>query len=103
MKEADSEGEDANAFFLPDFCERWNLLLVILIAELLAIVLALAQPGGWFERLRFLAVGSLFVQWVALTDAAFLCSCRKWFSRLGSRAAAVAIFVLLQLVTFCFT
>jgi two-component system sensor histidine kinase AlgZ len=103
VKEADSQGEDANAFFLPDFCERWNLLLVILIAELLAIVLALAQPGGWLERLRFLAVDSLFVQWVALTDAAVLCSCRKWFSMLGNRGAAVAMFVVLQLVTLCFT
>jgi len=103
VREADSNGEAANAFFLPDFCERWNLLLVILIAELLAIVLALAQPGGWLERLRFLAVDSLFVQWVALTDAAFLCSCRKWFSRLGNRGAAAVVFVLLQLVTLGFT
>jgi len=103
VKEADSEGEAANAFFLPDFCERWNLLLVILIAELLAIVLALAQPGGWLERLRFLAVDSLFVQWVALTDAAVLCSCRKWFRRLGNRGAAVTVLVVLQLVTLCFT
>jgi len=99
----DSTGEDANAFFLPDFCERWNLLLVILIAELLAIVLALAQPGAWLERLRFLAVVSLFVQWVALTDAAVLCSCRKWFSRLGNRGAAVTVLVLLQLITLTFT
>ena len=36
VNQAGSDGEDANAFFLPDFCERWNLLLVILIAELLA-------------------------------------------------------------------
>ncbi len=103
MSGAGSGGEDANAFFLPDFCERWNLLLVLLIAELLAIVLALAQPGQWLERLRFLAVDSLFVQWVALTDAALLCSCRAWFVRLGNRNAAIVMFALLQVVTLCFT
>jgi len=96
-------GDREPSFFLPDFCERWNLLLVILIAELLAIVLSVAQPGDWLERLRYLSVASLFIQWLALTDAALLCSSRRWLSGLDGKLAGALLFGLLQVVTAGFT
>ncbi len=98
-----STADNETADFLPDFCARWNLLLVILIAELLAIVLAVAQPGPWVDRLRYLAIASLFIQWVALTDAALLCSARGLLHSLGGRLAAIVLFLVLQGVTLAFT
>ncbi|MGQ0656483.1 MAG: sensor histidine kinase [Chromatiales bacterium] len=66
--------------FLPDFCAIRTVFRVVIIAELLAIVIALASHGTPAERLDELALISLFIQWVALTCAAVLCTVR---ARLG--------------------
>ena len=100
MPLADVSKED---YFLPDFCERWNLLLVILIAEILAILLAAAQPGSFDDRLGYLAMDSLFIQWVALTDVALLCNSKRLWLKLSTPVAAALIFILLQAVTLVFT
>ncbi|MFP5382912.1 MAG: sensor histidine kinase [Gammaproteobacteria bacterium] len=75
-------------FFLPDLCGRRAVGVVVLVAELLAIVLVLARSGfsagGWAD----LGVTSLFVQWVALTTAAALCPMRDMLSRLQRHVAA---------------
>jgi two-component system sensor histidine kinase AlgZ len=68
--------------FLPDFCSVRILFVVILIAELLAIVLTLAQPPMIGDRLYDLAMISLFTQWIALTCVCLLCLCRRWLNRL---------------------
>ncbi|MBP7230182.1 MAG: sensor histidine kinase, partial [Moraxellaceae bacterium] len=63
----------AEDFFLPDFCATQPLLMLILAAELLAILLVLAGvnrllPFPWDK----LVLTSFLVQWVALTAAALL-------------------------------
>ena len=85
------------AGFLPDFCRDSTLLLVVIIAELLAVVLALSSwPLVPFWRT--LALTSLFVQWIALASVAVLCRLRAMLARISpARAAAVAYLIVLAL------
>ena len=68
--------------FLPDFCGTRIVFVVIILAELLAIILTLAQPREHTNYLYSLAVYSLFSQWVALSCVAVLCLVRNWIDRL---------------------
>ncbi len=89
--------------FLPDFCEQGNLLRTMLIAELLAIGIAAVASGPWLARLETLALASLLVQWIAIVDIALLCGLQRYLARLDDRVAALAAFVVLQVVTVVFT
>jgi two-component system sensor histidine kinase AlgZ len=70
-------------FRIPDFCRLQRLFAVLVVAEVVVLVLALAPreegPWGWP---RFLAA-SLFAQWLALTSAVLLCQARKPLARLS--------------------
>lgn len=92
-------GPSVHEVFLPDFCAIRNVFLVVIIAELLAIVIALAGQGTPQERLDELALISLFIQWVALTCAAVLCLVRARLSRWREAPAATAAYALMIGVT----
>ncbi|HEY8520273.1 MAG TPA: histidine kinase [Gammaproteobacteria bacterium] len=81
-------------FFLPDFCAPRMVFAVVLLAELLAVVLALARPSQPF--LTELARVSLFVQWLGLTSAGLLCLARPRLAALPVAWASAAVFVLLM-------
>src|SRR5690606_608759 len=71
-----------DGFFVPDLCEPEALLSLVLLAELLVLVLVLAEPMlHGFDWVR-LALASLFVQWCVLLSAAVLCRLRAWLARL---------------------
>ncbi|HET9680097.1 MAG TPA: histidine kinase [Gammaproteobacteria bacterium] len=78
-------------FFLPNFCTPRNTLIVVVIAELVALLLALGrsefQPGIWTDVWGRLAIVSLFLQWLALSCAAILCLLRRYLARLSERLA----------------
>lgn len=63
--------------FLPNFCEGRNIALVMAGAEVLALILSLAQEVTGTDLWSRLVLISLFTQWVALTSVAILC----YFSR----------------------
>lgn len=82
-------------FFLPNFCAPQALLMLVVVAELLALLLVLAgadhlEAFPWDK----LALTSLLVQWIALVSAALLCHLRKPLMRLPSSTAAALAFVL---------
>ncbi|HED19110.1 MAG TPA: sensor histidine kinase [Gammaproteobacteria bacterium] len=83
--------------FLPGFCDIGIVFAVVLIAELLAIVLVLANSHNdpWSE----LGLTSLFVQWIALSSAAVLCLARPMLMRVSNTAAALTSYLLLLLTT----
>ncbi len=85
--------------FLPDFCNIRTVFIIIVIAELLAFILALAPQGGAHDRWNDLGLISLFMQWVALSCAALLCALRGRLNRLGNTGAGLAGFGLILLVT----
>ena len=84
----------ADDSFLPELCQPKSVLAIVLVAELLAIVLALASTGA-APFLTSLARISLFVQWLALTSAAVLCYSRSTLCRLSVPQASAAVFGLL--------
>lgn len=84
--------------YLPDFCAAGAILVVVLVAELVAILLTLAShttPGTFLTELSKM---SMFVLWLALLSAAVLCRLRPWMERFGATRAFVIGFLLLELV-----
>ncbi|HSC82600.1 MAG TPA: sensor histidine kinase [Pseudomonas sp.] len=74
-------------FFLPELCLPEALLSMVLLAELLVLVLVLAEPMlPGFNWVR-LALTSLFVQWIVLLSAALLCRLRPLLARLRAALA----------------
>lgn len=69
-------------FFIPELCEAEALFTLVLLAELLVLVLVLAEPmTPSFNWVR-LALASLFVQWIVLLSAALFCRLRPLLARL---------------------
>jgi two-component system sensor histidine kinase AlgZ len=89
----------AESFYLPDFCTSRAALAIVLIAELTAIVLALARqgqsPGVALDFWADLARTSLFLLWVGLVCAALLCWTRRPLERLTVARGSAAVLVLL--------
>lgn len=73
--------EPAPGFSLPELCRVEALFGLILLAELLVLVLVLADPvPGGLDWSR-LALTSFFVQWVLLLTVALLCRLRPLLAR----------------------
>jgi len=89
--------------FLPDFCSRESLLVVLLTSQLLTIVLTATRNGSIESLLLYFAVLSLFILWIALTDVALLCNLNRLVAKVNSVTFGVIAFFLLQLVTLFYT
>ena len=83
--------------YLPDFCAAGTILIILLVAELVAILLTLVSfESGTF--LTELSKMSMFVLWMALLGAGVLCLIRPWAERQGNMRAFVICFVVLELM-----
>lgn len=93
---AEAEGKYSQAF-LPDFCAAGTILVILLVAELVAIVLTLAayQPGTFLTEL---SKTSMFLLWLALAGTALMCRIRPWAEKRGNTQAFVICFVLLEIM-----
>jgi two-component system sensor histidine kinase AlgZ len=89
----EADGKFSQAF-LPDFCAAGTILVILLVAELVAIVLTLAsyQPGTFLTELSKM---SMYLLWLALPGAALMCRIRPWAEKQGNTQAFVISFVLL--------
>jgi two-component system sensor histidine kinase AlgZ len=84
--------------FLPDFCAAGTVFVVILIAELVAILLTIAAhhaPGMFMVEL---AKNSLFILWLALLSAVVMCLFRSRLESAGKTRAFVISFIVLELL-----
>ncbi len=90
---------NSDDLFLPDLCGVRPLFLVLLFAQLLAIVLTLAQSGEFRPRFEAFGFISLFTQLIALSIAAVLCMARKRLNRFSEAMAVAAGYGLMLLVT----
>lgn len=88
-----------NTSFLPDFCNARTVFVVILLAELLAIVLTLAQPPYLQNQVYDLAMYSLFLQWVALCCTGVLCISRRHLQHCSDHWAATISYAITLIVT----
>ncbi|WP_437879493.1 sensor histidine kinase [Pseudomonas sp. LRF_L74] len=95
-------GEAYDDFFLPELCKPEALLSMVLLAELLVLVLVLAEPMlPGFNWVR-LALASLFVQWIVLLSAALLCQLRPLLARLNvALASALCCALVVGLTLAC--
>lgn len=88
--------------FLPDFCTGARVLRVAVVAEAVAVVLALggSLPGILPERLLLL---SIYLQWIGICSAAALCLIKRYASRLSARGTALLAYLTLLAVTLAIT
>lgn len=89
--------------FLPNFRANHVVFIVILLAELLALVLTLTVSTHQDEFWTNLAQLSSLIQWIALGTLAVLGCFRDWIARFPIPWATFAAFVLAQLVTIGFS
>jgi two-component system sensor histidine kinase AlgZ len=84
--------------YLPDFCAAATVFVIVLIAELIAILLTLAahRPQNLF--LVELARVSLFVQWLALLSCGVMCMFRSRLESAGKTRAFVLSFLMLEIL-----
>ena len=92
-------GETSEDFFIPDLCAPRSVFVMVLLAQLMAIVYVLT--GSALPRFDWglLANCSLFVQWVVLLSAGLLCRLRGPFSRLSLPLASAGSLLLVLAVT----
>jgi two-component system sensor histidine kinase AlgZ len=76
--------------FLPDFCSARVALAVVLLAQLVAILLALARYESSVRFWENLGRISLFLLWCTLLSAAFLCWTRRLLAGHGPAAISAA-------------
>lgn len=88
-------------FFLPYLCSGSVLILVVLIAELTAFVLTIANhlPDEGVPLWLDLARMSMFLQWIALTSSGVLCLIRRHLVHLPLMQASLICYGLLLMVT----
>jgi two-component system sensor histidine kinase AlgZ len=94
----DSEQPSAGSqVYLPDFCAAGTVFVVVLIAELVAIVLTLASnvSGRFFVNLY---ETSFFVLWFALLACGLMCQLRGRLEGAGKTRAFVVSFLILLLL-----
>ena len=91
---SDSTSRETQAY-LPDFCAAGIVLVVVLIAELVAIVLALAAFDTPEQFLSDLWKISFFVLWFAVLGSALMCQLREKLEGAGETRAFMLSFVIL--------
>lgn len=97
MAEAQVATDKQSQAYLPDFCAAGTILVILLVAELVAILLTIVsfEPGSFLTELSKM---SMFVLWLALLGAGVLCTIRPWAEKQGHTGAFVICFVLLEML-----
>jgi len=87
---------------LPNFCDVATVFMLILIVELFALILALvpASQQGFWDRF---ALSSMFMQWIALLNAALLCLLGKHLNKLPLHYNAMLSFSIMMGVSLLFS
>lgn len=88
-----------NQAYLPNFCAASSVLIVVVVAEILAILLTLASQPESGRFMVELAKTSLFVLWLALLSAVVMCAFRDQLESAGKTQAFVRSFVVLLLLS----
>jgi two-component system, LytTR family, sensor histidine kinase AlgZ len=83
--------EEPRQLYLPNFCSASAVLTIVVICELTALLLALARNdlalGFWSD----LGLTSMFLLWIALCGAAFLCILRDYLARQSVAVSAAMV------------
>lgn len=87
--------------FLPDLCSSQSVFLLVLVAELLAVLLTISASSGLqnFNWEKF-ALISVQVQWIVVFSAILLCRLRFWLGRQDHVRAGCVSYALVLATTF---
>ena len=85
--------------WLPQFCSVPTLFALMVVAEIVALVIAMAPDRVSRSWISELAIASVFVQWLALLNAVVLCSSREALQRLPVRTGFVLAWLLAVVTT----
>lgn len=96
-------GDDTGERLIPNLCSGYALLLLVLAAELLSVLLAVASSGLRTISWAHLGLVSFLVQWVVLSSAAVLCYLQPYLIRLGAVVAGIISYAIVLLVTFSYS
>ncbi|MGB0134042.1 sensor histidine kinase [Dokdonella sp.] len=80
--------------WLPQFCSLPTLFALMVVAEIVALVIAMAPDRAARSWVSELAIASVFVQWLALLNAVVLCSSRDALERLPVRVGFIVAWAL---------
>ena len=99
MGENPASEQTDNHAYLPNFCAASSVFVIVVVAELLAILLTLASQPGPGLFMVGLAKTSLFVLWMALLSAVVMCAFRGQLESVGKTRAFVVSFGVLLLLS----
>ena len=86
--------------YLPNFCSASAVLVIVVICELTALLLALARNAGVLGFWSDLGLTSMFLLWIALCGAGLLCVMRDYLGRQSvAFSAAMVLLITVALVT----
>ena len=88
------------AVFLPDLCGFNALFVVVVVAELVALIIVVAGRGfgeGFASEIGLL---SLYTQWLGLSAAAALCLARRPLNGLNERTIAIVSYLIVVGMTY---
>ena len=84
-----------HALYLPDFCNARATLGIVLIVELTALILTLARQSMVVDFWTDLVRTSLFLLWIGLAGAGFLCLLRQRLERMTIAAGSAAMLLII--------
>lgn len=86
--------------FLPDLCSSQSVFLLVLVAELLALLLTISASSG-LQHFNWdkLALISVQVQWIVVFSAIALCRLRFWLGRQSHVRAGCVSYALVLVIT----
>jgi two-component system, LytTR family, sensor histidine kinase AlgZ len=90
---------DASQLYLPNFCTSSAALVIVLICEITAVLLALARNTGALSFWADLGLTSIFLLWIALCGASLLCALRNYLnSKSVAKGSAMVLGLTVSLV-----
>jgi len=93
-----NQSTTADQVYLPNFCSTGTLFVIVLVAELVAIAVALAAWGDNQPFLIGLSKTSFLVLWITLLGTALMCGLSSRLESAGRTRAFVLSFVLLEVM-----
>lgn len=103
LPETGARGTHTDSDFLPDLCAPQAVLLLVLVAQLLALLLAVTRAGLANLTWELLALMSFQVQWVVLVSAVILCRLRPRLRQWPPLRAGAVSYAVVLLVTLVFS
>ena len=99
MRELRARGDTPRSHWMPDFCSLRVLGMVVLVAQVVALMIVLVPDPAAILNPTRVAAASFLVQWIALASAAFLCKLTPRIARLPTTQGMLAAWSVPLVVT----